>query len=65
MDVANWLRTLGLERYEATFRANDVDAELLPNLTTDDLRDLGIAWVGRRKRLRPIGRNNGGWIGAD
>ena len=62
MDVANWLRTLDLEQYEATSRENDVNAELLPNLTTDDL---SIAWVGRRKRLRPIGRNNGGWIGAD
>lgn len=40
--VADWLRTLGLENYEAAFRANDVGAELLPNLTTDDLKDLGI-----------------------
>ena len=30
MDVADWLRTLGLERYEAAFRENDVNAELLP-----------------------------------
>ena len=42
MDVADWLRALGLERYEATFRENDVDAELLPNLTADDLKELGI-----------------------
>ena len=33
MDVAHWLRDLGLERYEAAFRANDVNAQLLPNLT--------------------------------
>jgi hypothetical protein len=33
MDVTNWLRAIGLERYEAAFRANDVNAQLLPNLT--------------------------------
>ena len=51
MDVADWLRALGLERYEATFRENDVDAELLPNLTADDLKDLGVTSVGHRRRL--------------
>jgi hypothetical protein len=39
MDVADWLRALGLERYEATFRENDVGAQLLPNLTADDLKE--------------------------
>jgi hypothetical protein len=39
MDVANWLRALGFERYEAAFRENDVDAELLLGLTDDDLKD--------------------------
>ena len=34
MDRRGRLRTLGLERYEATFRENDVDAELLSNLTS-------------------------------
>src|SRR5690242_16909542 len=51
MDVAAWLRALGLEQYEAAFRANAVDAELLPTLTADDLKDLGIALVGHRRRL--------------
>jgi class 3 adenylate cyclase/tetratricopeptide (TPR) repeat protein len=51
MNVADWLRTLGLERYEATFRENDVGAELLPNLTADDLKDLGITSVGHRRQL--------------
>src|ERR1700722_12499373 len=51
MDVANWLRGLGLERYEATFRENDVDAELLPKLTADSLRELGITSFGHRHRL--------------
>jgi hypothetical protein len=51
MDVADWLRALGLERYEATFRENDVDAELLPNLAADDLKEIGIASFGHRRRL--------------
>ena len=42
MDVADWLRALGLERYEATFRENEVDAELLPTLAADDLREIRI-----------------------
>src|ERR1700735_199856 len=51
VDVASWLRDLGLERYEATFRENDVDAELLPTLTADDLKDLGVTSLGHRRRL--------------
>src|ERR1700722_4910434 len=51
VDIASWLRSLGLERYEATFRENDVDAELLPKLTADNLRELGITSFGHRHRL--------------
>jgi len=51
MDIADWLRSLRLERYETSFRENDVTAELLPSLTTDDLKDLGIASVGHRRQL--------------
>ena len=51
MDVAEWLQALGLGQYEAAFRENDVDVELLPNLTADDLRDLGITSVGHRRRI--------------
>ena len=51
MDVADWLRTLGLERYEAAFHQNDVSAALLPKLTAEDLKDLGITSVGHRRRL--------------
>ena len=51
MDVADWLRALGLERYEATFRENDVSAEDLCQLTADDLKELGVAGVGHRRRL--------------
>src|ERR1700733_10123022 len=51
VDVASWLRSLGLERYQAIFRENDVDAELLPKLTADSLRELGITSFGHRHRL--------------
>jgi class 3 adenylate cyclase/predicted ATPase len=51
MDVAEWLRRLGLEAYEAAFHENDVGGELLPSLTAEDLKDLGVASVGHRRRL--------------
>jgi hypothetical protein len=40
MDVGEWLRRLGLERYEQAFRENEIDEEVLPGLTADDLKDL-------------------------
>ena len=51
MDVADWLRALGLERYEARFRENGVDAGLLPTLTADDLKEIGVLSFGHRRRL--------------
>ena len=51
MDVGGWLRKLGLERYEAVFRENRVDSAILPRLTAEDLRDLGVTLVGDRRRL--------------
>src|SRR5580693_7198594 len=51
MDVAAWLQSLGLERYVPAFRDNDVDAEVLRRLTAEDLRELGIASIGHRRRL--------------
>src|ERR1700748_3089154 len=51
MDIVVWLRSLGLEEHEAAFRDNKVDAVVLPKLTADDLKDLGVAAVGDRRRL--------------
>lgn len=51
MDIAAWLRSLGLERYEETFRRNEVDARILPSLTAEDLTDLGVTAVGHRRKL--------------
>ena len=50
MDVGAWLRGLGLERYEALFRQNDIDAEVLSELTDGDLEKLGVSF-GHRKRF--------------
>src|SRR4029450_1237092 len=51
MDVGSWLRGLGLEKYEAAFRENEIDETVLPTLTADDLKDLGIGIVGHRRKL--------------
>src|SRR5439155_13756176 len=51
MDIAAWLRSLGLEQYEPAFRDNRVDAEILPRLTGEDLKDIGITAVGDRRKL--------------
>ncbi len=51
MDIGAWLRVLGLERYEQVFRDNDVDLDLLPDLTEADLKTLGVASLGHRKML--------------
>ncbi len=56
MDIAAWLKSLGLEQYEHAFRENAIDADVLPKLTAEDLKDLGITAVGhRRKLLEAIG----------
>ena len=51
MDIGRWLRDLGLEQYGAAFRENEIDAEVLPKLTAEDLKDLGVAIVGHRRRI--------------
>jgi class 3 adenylate cyclase len=51
MDVGAWLRSLGLERYEATFRDNGVDATVLPSLTADGLKEMRVSGVGHRRKL--------------
>src|ERR1700741_3516392 len=51
MDVGGWLRKLGLEQYEAAFRENEISEKVLPNLTAEDLKDLGVGMVGHRRML--------------
>jgi class 3 adenylate cyclase len=51
MDIVVWLRSLGLGKYEALFRENDIDEEVLPTLTAEDLKELGVASFGHRRKL--------------
>ncbi|XIA67984.1 adenylate/guanylate cyclase domain-containing protein [Bradyrhizobium sp. TZ2] len=51
MDISAWLRGLGLERYEQAFRENAIDEAILPKLTAEDLKDLGVTAVGHRRIL--------------
>src|SRR5947209_20624041 len=51
MDVAAWLKGLGLERYEAAFRDNEIDRQVGTSLTADNLKAIGIGGGGHRPRL--------------
>jgi hypothetical protein len=51
LDIDGWLGRIGLAQYAEMFRANDIDGELLGRLTNDDLKDIGVASFGHRKKL--------------
>jgi class 3 adenylate cyclase/tetratricopeptide (TPR) repeat protein len=51
LDITAWLRSLGLEEYDRAFRENAIDADVLPDLTADDLKEIGVAQVGHRRKL--------------
>ena len=51
MDIDGWLRGIGLAQYAEMFHANDIDAELMGRLTNDDLKDIGVASFGHRKKM--------------
>jgi class 3 adenylate cyclase len=51
VDIAAWLRGLGLEQYEPAFRVNEIDERVLPSLTSEDLREIGVVPIGHRRRL--------------
>jgi class 3 adenylate cyclase/tetratricopeptide (TPR) repeat protein len=51
MDVSGWLRNLGLDKYEAVFRQNGIDDQVLRHVTAEDLREIGVATVGDRRKL--------------
>ena len=51
MNVVVWLRSLGLGKYEAAFRENEIDETVLPGLTAEDLKELGVAALGHRRKL--------------
>jgi class 3 adenylate cyclase len=51
MDVVVWLRSLGLGKYEAAFRENEIDETVLPSLTHENLKELGVMALGHRLKL--------------
>jgi hypothetical protein len=51
MDIVGWPRSLGLEEYEAAFRNNKINERVLPNLTQEDLKEIGVGPVGHRRIL--------------
>src|SRR5215813_11822751 len=51
MDIVVWLRSLGLGKYEAIFRENDIDETVLLTLTAEDLKELGVTSFGHRRKL--------------
>src|SRR6266852_3471953 len=51
VDIAAWLQRLGLEQYEQAFRGNDIDGEVLPERTAEDLISIGVTSVGHRRKL--------------
>ena len=55
MDVGEWLRSLDLGQYETLFRQNDIDAEVLNELTESDFAQLGISLGHRKRLLKAIG----------
>jgi hypothetical protein len=48
MDVVVWLRSLGLGKYEAAFRENEIDETVLPSVTHETLKELGVTALGHR-----------------
>src|SRR2546423_13357250 len=51
MDIVVWLRSLGLGKYEAVFRENEIDETVLPSLTHENLKELGVTALGHRLKL--------------
>ena len=52
--IADWLGKLGMSEYEECFAENRIDFSVLPDLTDQHLKDLGIALGDRLKMLRAI-----------
>jgi hypothetical protein len=51
MDIVVWLRSLGLGKYEAVFRENEIDETALPSLAEEHLKELGVTALGHRVKL--------------
>ncbi|MBA2964462.1 MULTISPECIES: AAA family ATPase [Ramlibacter] len=51
MDIPAWLEGIGLGQYAELFRSNDIDGTLVHQLSSDDLKELGVTSLGHRKKL--------------
>ena len=51
MDITEWLRSLGFEQYATAFEDHGIDIRVLPELTAEDLKDLGVGMIGHRRLL--------------
>ena len=54
--IAEWLEKLGLEQYAKLFAENDIDIAILPHLSDQDLKDLGVSLGHRRKIFAAINK---------
>ena len=59
MDIVVWLRSLGLRKYEAAFRENKIDETVLPSLTDEHLKELGVTALGHRVAFCMVARSRG------
>ena len=56
MDISIWLRRQGLERFAQAFRDSEIDGDVLPRLTDDHLKEIGVPLGPRMKMLQAISR---------
>jgi class 3 adenylate cyclase len=64
MNVGDWLRELGLSQYEAVFRDNEIDGSVLPKLTAEDLKELGVASIGHRRKILSAIEALSAWVSS-
>ena len=57
-ELSHWLKTIGLDKYQTTFADNEIDLEVLPELTEQDLKELGLPMGPRKKLLKAIAALN-------
>ena len=59
MDIAEWLEGLGLTQYSAAFAAEGVDLSVVASLSDQDLKDIGVALLGHRRKILAAARQAG------
>jgi hypothetical protein len=64
-EMADWLDRLGMSEYAQRFAENDIDASVLPHLTDQSLKELGVSLGHRLKILAAVGEQAAGSIDQD